>query len=139
MKVNAYLNFGGNCAEAFQYYEQHLGGKIAAMFPHGQVPGVPVSPELAGTIMHARLDLGDTYIMACDVEPGRREPMRSAYLCLSVDSDDEAERIYAALSDGAEVFMPIQETFFATRFAQLRDRFGISWMVIHDKPMGPPA
>ena len=54
------------------------------------------------------------------------------------DLDAEAERIYALLADGGEVYMPIQETFFASRFAQLRDRFGTSWMIIHEKPMGPP-
>ena len=63
--------------------------------------------------------------------------MRSAYLCFSVDSTPEAERIYKLLSDGGEVFIPIGETFFAHRFAQLRDKFGISWMIIHEKPMGP--
>jgi PhnB protein len=56
-------------------------------------------------------------------------------LSLAVQSDAEAERIFSALSDGGEVFMPLQETFFATRFAQLRDRFGINWMVIHERPM----
>ena len=59
--------------------------------------------------------------------------MRSAYLSLGVDSDREAERIFAALSDGGEVFMQMQETFFATRFAQLRDRFGINWMIIRER------
>ena len=61
--------------------------------------------------------------------------MRSAYLSVSVRSDTEAERIFSNLSDGGEVFMPIQETFFATRFAQLRDRFGINWMIVHERPM----
>ena len=61
--------------------------------------------------------------------------MRSAYLSLNVRSDTEAERIFSNLSDGGEVFMPIQETFFATRFAQLRDRFGINWMIVHERPM----
>ena len=60
---------------------------------------------------------------------------RSAYLSLNVDSDAEAERIFSALSDGGEVFMPMQETFFATRFAQLRDRFGINWMILHERQM----
>jgi PhnB protein len=60
--------------------------------------------------------------------------MRSAYLSLSVDSDAEAERIFSALSDGGEVFMSLQETFFASRFAQLRDRFGINWMIMHERP-----
>jgi PhnB protein len=65
--------------------------------------------------------------------------MRSAYLSLDVDSDAEAERIFSALSEGGEVFMPLQETFFATRFAQLRDRFGINWMIMHPRPENAPA
>jgi PhnB protein len=60
--------------------------------------------------------------------------MRSAYLSLSVESDAEAERLFSALSDRGEVFMPMQETFFATRFGQLRDRFGLNWMIIHERP-----
>ena len=60
--------------------------------------------------------------------------MRSAYLTLNVESDAEAERIFAALTDGGQVFMPMQETFFATRFGQARDRFGINWMVLRERP-----
>jgi PhnB protein len=60
--------------------------------------------------------------------------MRGAYLSLRADTTDEAERIYAALSDGAEIFMPMQETFFAFRFAMLRDKFGASWMILHERP-----
>ena len=65
--------------------------------------------------------------------------MRSAYLTLSVDSNAEAERIYAALTDGGEIFMKMEETFFAHRFAMLRDKFGANWMVIHEKPMSRNA
>ena len=61
------------------------------------------------------------------------QPMRSAYLSLGVDSDAEAERIYAALSDGGKVLMSMQETFFASRFAQVQDRFGINWMILHER------
>jgi PhnB protein len=61
--------------------------------------------------------------------------MRSAYLSLLVDSNAEAERIYALLSEGGEIFMPMEETFFAQRFAMLRDRFGTSWMLLHERPM----
>jgi PhnB protein len=61
--------------------------------------------------------------------------MRSAYLALSVDSDEEAERIYALLSEAGEIFMPMAETFFAIRFAMLRDKFGTLWMIIHERPM----
>jgi PhnB protein len=61
--------------------------------------------------------------------------MRSVYLALNVDSDQEADRIYALLTENGEIFMPMQETFFATRFAQCRDRFGTSWMILHERPM----
>jgi PhnB protein len=75
--------------------------------------------------------------MASDVAPERFQPMRSAYLCLSLASSEEAERIHALLAEGGEIFMPMQETFFAHRFSMLRDRFGTSWMVIHERPMQP--
>jgi PhnB protein len=138
MKLNPYLNYGGNCRDAFTFYEKELGGKINMLMTHGQSPVPGVAPELKDTVLYANLTLGDTNVMASDVPPERFQPMRSVYLCLGVDSDAEAERIYALLSQGGEVYMPIQETFFATRFAQLRDRFGTSWMIIHEKPMGPP-
>jgi PhnB protein len=140
MKTRTYLNYGGNCEEAFRFYEKHLGGKIMAMMHFDQEPpqpGAPSHPPMKG-LLHAALLLGDIEVMASDVDPKRFQPMRSAYLSLSVDTDAEAERIYKVLSDGGEVFMPIGETFFATRFAQLRDKFGTLWMVIHEKPMGPP-
>lgn len=138
MKVNTYLNYGGNCGEAFRFYEKELGAKINMLMTHGEspVPGAP--PEMKDAVLYASLDIAGTTVMASDVAPDRFQPMRSVYLCLSVDSDAEAERIYALLTEGGQVFMPIQETFFATRFGQLRDRFGTSWMIIHEKPMGPP-
>jgi PhnB protein len=79
--------------------------------------------------------MGDTTVLGADIPPERFQPMRSAYLTLMVDSVDEAERIYALLSDGGEVFMRMEETFFAKRFAMLRDRFGTSWMLLHEAPM----
>lgn len=140
MKVNTYLNFPGTCEEAMSFYEQHLGAKVVTKGTWGEMggPGGPqnlppgVKPE---HIIHARFKLGDTVVMASDGP--RVEPMRSAYLTLSVDSNEEAERIYSALTDGGEVFMAMSETFFAHRFGQFRDKYGINWMVIHEKPMGP--
>ena len=73
--------------------------------------------------------------MGSDVPPERFQPMRSVYLSLAVDSSEEAERIFKLLSEGGEVFMPMEETFFAYRFGMLRDRFGTSWMILHQKPM----
>ena len=76
------------------------------------------------------MTLGGTELLGADIPPDRFQPMRSAYLTLSVNTDDEAERIYGLLTDGGQVFMPMQETFFASRFAMLRDRFGTSWMIL---------
>ena len=134
MKLNTYVNFAGKCAEAFRFYEKHLGGKIGMMMTHGQAPDQSqVKPEFKDAVLHARISIGGTELMGADIP--NAQPMRSAYLSLSVQSDAEAERIFSALSDGGEVFMPIEETFFATRFAQLRDRFGINWTIIHERPM----
>jgi PhnB protein len=134
MKLKTYVNFAGKCAEAFQFYEKHLGGSIGMMMTHGQAPDQSrVKPDWRDAVLHARIAIGDTELMGADIP--NAEPMRSAYLSLGVQSDSEAERIYSALSDGGEVFMPMHETFFATRFAQLRDRFGINWMIIHERQM----
>jgi PhnB protein len=134
MKMHTYVNFAGKCAEAFRFYEKHLGGTIGMMMTHGQAPDqTKVDPAWKDAVLHARLSVAGTELLGADIPAA--QPMRSAYLTLNVDSDTEAERIFKALSDGGEVFMPIQETFFATRFAQLRDRFGINWMIIHERPM----
>jgi PhnB protein len=140
MKVTTYLNYGGNCAEAFRFYEKHLGGKIGMMMSHGEMPGqsTEMTPEWKKAILHASMTIGGTVVMASDVPPDRFQPMRSVYLCLGLDSDAEAERLFKLLAEGGEVFMPMQDTFYASRFAMLRDKFGTSWMIIHEKPMGPP-
>jgi PhnB protein len=136
MKLNTYLNYGGNCAQAFRFYEQHLGGKITMMMTHGEQPDPSnVPPDWRKAILHARMIIGETELMAADVPPERFQPMRSAYLSLSVTSTDEAERIHALLSEGGQIFMPMQETFFAFRFSMLRDKFGTSWMIICERPM----
>lgn len=135
MKLYTYLNYGGNCADAFRFYEQHLGGKITMMMTHGERPGAgPLPPEWKNAILHARMTIGETELLAADIPPDHFKPMRSAYLSLIMDSTAEAERMYALLSDGGEIFMKMEETFFALRFAMLRDRFGTLWMILHERP-----
>ena len=132
MQLHTYLNYGGNCEQAFRFYEQHLGGTITMLMRHGEQPTpTEVPPESKGKVLHARMTLGGTELLGADI-PGC-QPMRSAYLSLSVSSDDEAERFYKLLSDGGQIFMPMEETFFASRFAMLRDKFGTSWMLLHQK------
>ena len=137
MKLKTYLNFGGNCAEAFRFYEEHLGAKIDTLMKFSDMPGpVKAPPGMENGVLHARITISDAVIMASDVPPDRFKPMRSAYLCLSLESVADAESIFALLAEGGEVFMPLQETFFASRFADLRDKFGTLWLIIHEKPMG---
>ena len=133
MQLHTYLNYGGNCEQAFRFYEQHLGGKVTMLMRHGDQPNpASVSPDWKDAVLHARMDLGGTELLGADIP--NYQPMRSAYLSLTVDSNEEAERIYALLSEGGQLFMPMQETFFASRFAMLRDKFGTSWMLLHPKP-----
>jgi PhnB protein len=81
------------------------------------------------------MEIGGTELMGADIPPEHFKPMRSAYLSLLLTSNEEAERTYALLADGGEIFMKMEETFFAHRFAMLRDRFGTSWMLLHEREM----
>ena len=133
MRLNTYLNYGGNCRQAFEFYEKHLGGRITMLSTHGTLPSFSGPPEWRDAVLHARIELGGTTVFGADVPPDRFQPMRSAYLSLSVESSAEAERIYALLTEGGQVFMAMEENFFAHRFAMLRDRFGTSWMLLHER------
>lgn len=132
MKLYAQLNFGGNCEEAFRFYEKHLGGKITMMINQSQAPGAP--GDAGKAIIHARMNIGDTVLIANDVPPSVFQKMRSVYIYLSLDSTAEAERVHKLLAEGGEVYMQLKETFYATRFSQLRDRFGVLWSIIHERP-----
>lgn len=101
---------------------------------HGQAPGSSaVTPEWKDAVLHRRISIGETELMAADI-PGA-EPMRSAYLTLRLDTDADAQRIFSGLCDVGQVLMPIQETFFATRFGQVRDRFGVNWMILCERTL----
>jgi PhnB protein len=132
MKLDIYVNYPGHCEKAFRFYEQHLNGKITMMMNHEQQPAAANIPEnWKKAILHARMEFGDTVLMGADIP--NAEPMRSAYLTLRLGSAEETERIYAILSNEGEVFMKMEETFFASRFAMLRDKFGTSWMLLHER------
>jgi len=134
MRLYTYVNYKGRCREAFRFYERHLGGKITMMMTFGEGPKeVAAPPDWKDLVLHARMTVAETELMGADIPDA--EPVRSAYLTLLTDSSEEAERVFGALSQGGEVFMPLKETFFAHRFGQLRDPFGVNWMILHEKPM----
>jgi PhnB protein len=134
MKLFIHLNFPGNCAQAFYFYEQNLGGKILMLMKQSEAPGASENSE-EDPVIHARMAIGETVLIGNDVPSDRIQPMRSVYLYLGVDSAEEAERIYSLLVKDGEAYMPLQETFFASRFSQLRDQFGTLWTLIHERPM----
>ena len=134
MQLAIYVNYRGTCEEAFHYYARHLAGRITGMVRHAEMgsPGVP--PEWGQKVVHARIEIGGTVVQGADIPTA--EPMRSAYLSLSLDTEAEAERVYGLLADGGEIFMKMERTPFANRFAMLRDRFGTSWMLLHQPDRG---
>jgi PhnB protein len=128
VKLDVYLNFRGTCEEAFRFYEQELGGTVTFVQRHAEQPNPGIPPDWREKVLHAQMQLCGVNVMGADIP--NAEPMRSAYISLTVDSPAEADRLYDRLSDGGEIFMKMESTFFANRFAMLRDRFGISWMLL---------
>ena len=129
MKLDIYVNYRGTCEEAYRFYERHLGGTITGMIRHGDQPRPDLPADWKDKILHARIEIGGAVLMGADV--AQAEPMRSAYLTLTLDTEPEAERVYGVLIEGGEIFMKMEKTPFANRFAMLRDRFGTSWMLLH--------
>jgi PhnB protein len=130
MQLDVYVNYRGNCEEAFRFYEQHLGGKLTGLVRHGETPNPTTPADWKEKVLHARIEIGGSVLMGADIP--QAEPMRSAYLTLTLTDEEEAERIYALLVERGEIFMKMEKTPFANRFAMLRDRFGASWMLLHE-------
>ncbi len=128
MKLDIYLNYPGHCEKAFRFYEEYLGGKIHLMSHHQSPP--PNFPKDWKPVLHAIIQIGGTTVRGADIP--NAEPMRSAYLTLTLETPEKAEEIYDLLSKEGEIFMKMEKTFFANRFAMLRDKFGTSWMLLNE-------
>jgi PhnB protein len=134
MRMDIYVNYRGTCEQAFNFYEQQLGGRITGLVRHGEQLHPSMPGDWKEKILHARIEIGSTVLMGADIP--HAEPMRSAYLTLTLDREEEAERVYALLADGGAIFMKMEKTPFANRFAMLRDKFGTSWMLLHQPKAG---
>jgi PhnB protein len=127
--LNAYLNFNGNCGEAFRFYERCFGGRIKFLQTFGESPMKDsVPPDQYGLVMHVTLDVNGDTLMGSDA-PGRYEEPRGMYVSISPKSYADGERIFNELSAGGNVEMPFQKTFWSSGFGMARDQFGIPWMV----------
>jgi PhnB protein len=132
--VNPYLNFNGDCKLAMQFYAKLFGGKLE-MQTFGESPMAGQAGNMKDKVLHARLQVGDTVIMASDAPSDRYEKPQGTWVSLNVDTAADADRIFNALADGGSVEMQIQETFWAERFGTCVDRFGTPWMVNCSKAM----
>lgn len=130
MKLNPYLSFNGNCAEAIKFYERVLGGKITFSQTWGESPMASQVPkETHDKIIHSSLEVGDSTLMCSDAPADRYEVPKGIGVTLNFKDAAEGERIFTALSEGGQVDMPFQATYWSSGFGMCRDRFGIPWMV----------
>ena len=134
MAFRPYLNFGGNCREAFTRYQEIFGGELV-LLPFSQVPlEFAPPPEQADLIMHAALMSQGNLLMASDDPSESFGPVQGMYVNCTVADGAEAERVFQALADGGQVTMPLAETFWSPKFGMCVDRFGIPWMVNAEAP-----
>ncbi|MCU0443618.1 MAG: VOC family protein [Microscillaceae bacterium] len=126
--MNVYLNFAGDCEEALNFYKNCLGGDIISLQRFGDSP-VPSDETHQNQVMHAEFKAGDVYLMASDTMPDM--PLQSGNnITLNLNfSDIQAQaEVFAKLSAGGNVIMPLEDTFWGARFGMFVDKYGINWM-----------
>jgi len=134
MLVQPYLFFDGRCEEAVEFYRKALGAEVTMLMrfkdsPEPPQPGM-VPPGSENKVMHMSLKIGDSTVMGSDGRCTGTPTFQGFALSLSVANDAEAERKFAALSEGGKVQMPLTKTFFSSRFGMVADHFGVMWMVL---------
>jgi len=130
MELSTYLHFNGDCEAAFKFYEECTGGKIETMMTHAGTPAAgQVPPEWQNKILHARMKIGDQWLMASDAPPGRYSQPQGFSVSLALNDVKKGESIFNALAEGGKVCMPFQKTFWAAGFGMVTDRFGVPWMI----------
>lgn len=133
VKVEAYLFFNGRCEEAIEFYRKALGAQVQMLMRYKDSPEAPppdkVPPGSDDKVMHASFTVGDTTIMASDGDCSGRTDFGGFSLSITLGDVATAERIFTALADGGQVQMPLAQTFWATRFGMVADRFGVGWMI----------
>jgi PhnB protein len=137
--VNPYLMFNGNCEEAFLFYKSVFGGEFPYIGKFNEAPaedgGGELSEEDGNRIMHVSLPIGNTILMGSDSHPKYGDVVFGSnfQISINVESREEADRIFNALSAEGKIFMPMDKTFWGSYFGMFEDKFGISWMVNFDE------
>ncbi len=131
MNVTPYLDFNGRCEEAIDFYKQAVGADSVQMMRFSESPEpCDMAPGSENKIMHACLRIGETQLMASDGYCTGSAKFEGINLALQVATVADADRVFAALSEGGQVKMPLTPTFFSPKFGMLADRFGVNWMVL---------
>ncbi len=127
--IGHYLMFNRNCAEALELYERAFGAKVLEKQTYGDMPpnpAFPIADEDKGLVLHARLELDGAQLMCADSQ--RVEPGDNMYVSITTQDADRVLKAWDALKEGAEVYMELQPSFFASHHGSLRDKYGINWM-----------
>lgn len=133
MQVQPYLFFEGRGEEAIEFYKKTLGAKVDMMMRYKESPEKDKNsapPNSDNKIMHAAFKVGDTLVMGSDGMCSGKPEFKGFSLTITAKDDAEAEKTFAALSDGGQVRMPLTKTFFSSKFGMVADKFGVGWMVI---------
>ena len=132
--ITPYLTFNGTCRQAMTFYKDILGGDLELMdFASSPMDDVP--DEAKNYIMHAILTSNGVTLMASDTMPN--QPVtngNSVSLSINCQSTDEINHLFNSLSEGGEITMPLEDTFWGARFGMLTDKFGTCWMFNYDYP-----
>ena len=140
MQVQAYLTFDGQCEEAINFYKKAVKAEVVHKHYFKEAPDQNmITPENAGKIMHAMLRVGENTFMLSDGQCSGKASFDGFNMNVMTETETEAEKIFSALSDGGQITMPMSPTFFAARFGMLKDRFGVSWMIMKPTPFEPKA
>lgn len=131
--IQPYLFFNGCCEEAVEFYRKALGAQVEMMMRFNESPDEPppgtVPPGYENKIMHASFRIGGSTVMASDGCATEKPSFEGFSLSLSVGTEPEADRAFAALAEGGKVQMPLGKTFWSPKFGMLTDRFGVGWMI----------
>jgi len=138
MQTQIYLFFEGRTDEALAFYKKTLGIEVEMLMRFKDAPGDPNAPAdpncqppaNMNAVMHSCFKLGDQRVMASDGHGGGKPEFKGFALSLAVKSEAEADKLFAALSEGGQVQQPLIKTFFSPKFGMLADKFGVGWMVL---------
>ena len=130
MQMTTYVNFRGQCEDAFKFYETTLGARVGPLFKYAGTPFADDVPaNWQDKVMHGSLTIGNQVLMADDAVPERYEQPQGFSLSLQMSDASDAERVFKALATDGRVVMPLEKTFWAARFGVVVDRFGIRWLI----------